>query len=269
MRRLASVAAGLVCVALACGGRVGGGGDAGTDSASDTVVTPWTDCSAPSGAKVCGGPKACSPECKQCFSKYGTFPNPDPDVVNVCLDVGMTSGVNGKCEAVCSDGGLCIADGYLDDFAAGGCWNEDMAVLFARNGAARRVRYADFSAYTGDPLPRPQTCPSIPGLPLCSGDDYQAKNGACPSCVGSKYRCAGRSPAHPYSLCVNWMPGGDVLAVGCTRSVPDCNVGHACFIMRTADAASQSIADRHGLCIDESACRAAAESYPGGAFCLP
>jgi hypothetical protein len=31
----------------------------------------------------------------------------------------------------------------------------------------------------------------------------------------------------------------------------------------------QVVADEYGVCVDPSVCQAAAQSYPGGAFCLP
>jgi hypothetical protein len=139
----------------------------------------------------------------------------------------------------CADGNLCfLLDprqltawkylGQTDAFAFFVCGGQEYGWLLAQSGHADMVRYADRSAYTNEALPEPATCPSFPGLPLCGG--------ACGSCATGT--CMGRSPRHPYSLCVlNGIGQGGILlgyvvrcgpgqgyaginAAWCSRSIP-------------------------------------------------
>lgn len=162
----------------------------------------------------------------------------------------------------CVDGYLCA---FYDErrvslgFDFMGCWGPELGVLLSMNGHSDWVRYADRSTYTGEGLPEPSTCPQIAGLPLCGGP--------CGKCADG-YVCMGRSPFHPYSLCVpSWgQPNQqDVCTRGkvCSASKP-----RKCLTFKV-DGAAQAIADANSLCIDAAACDAAAQSYPGGAFCGP
>jgi hypothetical protein len=124
------------------------------------------------------------------------------------------------------------------------------------NKHADWVRYVDRSTYTGAPLPEPTSCPSISGLTLCGGSC-----GTCPN----GYQCIGRSPLHPYSLCIN--PYEMSFLYICQRG-KTCGSGRRCLTFVVDDAA-QAYADAHSFCVDASTCDTAAKSYPGGALCGP
>lgn len=168
--------------------------------------------------------------------------------------------LDGDCNQ-CKDGYLCT---FLDERVASvGWWSglkcagPEYGVLLSLNGKTDWIRYADRSTYLGAPLPEPTTCPSIPGMNLCGG--------SCGSCPAD-YVCVGRSPLHPYSLCVNAAGKPNVLS-NCERKF-GCDAGRKCLTFKV-DGAAQPIADAHGVCVDAAICDAAATSYPGGAFCGP
>lgn len=80
----------------------------------------------------------------------------------------------------------------------------------------------------------------------------------------SGFVCVGRSPLHPYSVCVNEK------GATCQRDVlPSCMdlfADRRCLTFKV-DEPSQPVADAHSLCVDRAICDAAAQAYPGGAFC--
>lgn len=173
----------------------------------------------------------------------------------------------------CGDGNLCFLTDprTLDGFGPQSvfdllvCGDEAYGTLLAKAGHADMVRYADRSAYTGEALPTPETCPSFPGLSLCGG--------ACGSC-GPGATCLGRSPLHPYSICVPNSPALDGVAQ-CGQYVKSCSgdpynrpVSYSCLVFKVDDA-SQPLADSSGLCAPDAICQAAAQYYPGGAYCRP
>lgn len=250
-------------ILAACGGIFSK--DASVDSGRDSGTTldgdaGYTQCTGPYGAKLCGGPAMCDVGCpeKRCS---GDLAGPTSDL-RICTTgrAGGTADSNGCWE--CVDGYECIFTDartvYLG-FDIMECWAPEYGVLLSMNGHADWVRYPDRSTYTGDPLPEPPaSCPNILGLQLCGG--------ACGECP-SGYVCIGRSPLHPYSLCVNKWSGGQP----CSRTDPKC-LGYVpqrkCLTFKV-DNAAQSVADKYSLCVDATICDAAAVSYPGGAFCGP
>jgi len=149
---------------------------------------------------------------------------------------------------LCDDGNVCIQifrqSGYM-------CLPFDVGALFAANGSADRVRYLDWSPWSGQALPTPQDC-GDGGLPLCGGVCGPCSPGAT---------CTGRSPIHPYGFCVpsSWS--------GCTRSKPGCATGNKCIIF-TDPGDAQAVADDNGLCIPAAECDALGAGYPGGAACV-
>lgn len=239
---------------LGCGGiAVSPSSDSGIngDGASDASFSGdgWTQCSAPDGLKVCGGSGKCSfPEkvCNCVADSTGTHKD-----LSACLS-NDTIGLLGPdpfwpCRYGCRDGAYCIADVTNDD-----CAPENLTRLYVMNGAgADKIRYADESDWTGKFLEVPPTCPSLPGVPLCGG--------ACPPCKTGE-ACTGRSPLHPYSVCI---PQPNAY---CSRAKPACPGGMSCFTFKVQPDA-QPIADKAGYCIPTAACQAAASSYPGGANC--
>jgi hypothetical protein len=123
-----------------------------------------------------------------------------------------------------------------------------LGVLFAQNGAEDRVRYADYSLWSGDALPEPANCPAVSGFQLCG-----AACGSCP--VGQV--CSGQSPLHPYGMC---FPGD---ALACSEGCP---AGTSCFAF-VVQPQAQALADQYSICLPSAVCMAAGDGLPGGATC--
>jgi hypothetical protein len=140
-----------------------------------------------------------------------------------------------------------------------GGWNPvpfDVGQLFAANGAADRIRYADWSSgWTGDPLPLPSSCPQFQGFAICGGD--------CEPCPTGQ-QCTGRSPLHPYGLCATLNPASYFCN---TTKGGSCPQGQQCVFF-TDSAADQTVADNGGICFPLAECQAIAAQYPGGATCV-
>lgn len=229
------VAALLLVVAVACGGTTSGG-DAG-----------WTTCSSPAGVLVCGGPNACPDDTSKCGCLL-----PVNGGVGICA-----TQVDDKDCVVAGDGFVCIET----DFPNLGDWYEgpfDLGVLFAANGAAARVRYADDGAWTGDPLPVPSSCPTMQNGFLCGG--------ACGNCPAN-HRCHGRSPLHPVGICVPQF--GDSFNDSCNSAAnqPCFHADDACFSYKVEPEA-QAFADALSICLPSAFCAELSQSLPGnGVFC--
>jgi hypothetical protein len=150
----------------------------------------------------------------------------------------------------CKDGGVCLdPNGDGDGFPI--CVPWDIGALYGVNGFGTRVRYEDFGLWTGDPLPEPATCPNLPGVDICGGHC-----GGCPS----GEHCTGRSPLHPYGICVPAQL--DFCGIGCTP----CGAGLGCFTYKVQPAA-QAVADAIGICFPQATCENMAANLPGGGTC--
>jgi hypothetical protein len=246
---------------VACGGTVQMlPGDASPDEATDSAAGDAgsvTQCTAPGNLALCG--EGCSGTCPkdQCVGQAGKPDGGNP--LGICSIPGgrLTLG----CQH-CEDGFLCVLASAAfqrplpENFAMYGCASVEYAQMYALNGRKDLALYADRSTYTDAPLPPPpETCPSFPGLRLCGG--------ACGGCEPDEV-CMGRSPLHPYSLCVR--------AKGeCIRGNPggvDMGIKYRCLTFK-ADDDAQPTADRWSVLAREEQCLAAAKYYPGGAFCGP
>lgn len=240
---------------LACGGEavVTDAGDSGPDGTAFDGGTPddagFTACSTPEGLAICGTATPCavlgSPPCQAC-----TFPEAG---VSICTDT-VVNGFHGSC-AACGDGLVCI-DQSGGTVANEGlvCVDYNLGVLIAKYDAAL-VHYADLGDWTGDPLPKPATCPGVSGFTLCGGN--------CGGCSAGEV-CTGRSPLHPYGFCF------DALGERCTadKSVPcDADAGpQSCFVFNVQPDA-QPIANDYGKCMSPAMCQAIATGLPGGGTC--
>lgn len=173
MNILAITSFGLIlAVLVACGGRDGGSlADGGVDASSTDAVdgdeAGWTQCSSPSGYAVCYGPSDCSNSqanggCQGCANI------PQTAVVGCINDALVAYGqAADPCSWPCADGSICVAWYSAADAASNDtffCAPYNLGVLFAQNGGADRVRYVDMGLWTGDPLPEPKTCPTVPGV---------------------------------------------------------------------------------------------------------
>lgn len=127
----------------------------------------------------------------------------------------------------------------------------ELGVLFSRNGAADRVRYADFGLFDETPLPAPATCPSLGVARICGGN--------CGICAVDEV-CHGRAPLHPYGFCMPRYPQG------CSLGKPCPNMSDRCFTFRVQPQA-QPLADMYGVCLPRAVCEDLAMNYPGGGTC--
>lgn len=246
---LASVGCGGIASVPGQPGAGGGGGQAGLDAGPDAdsgADAGWTQCSAPDGLGLCKGAYNC-PAGEHCHCKGADDAGP-----GVCERWFVPPDRHRYFDScgTCPDGDICAAWLGGDTFF---CAPYEAGVLYAKNGAPDRVRYADFGSWTGDPLPLPTGCPDL-GFPICGGNC-----GACPSGV-----CTGRSPLHPYGLCVPVDPPGSHPGGSCGGG--SCPSGWGCFTYKV-QAEAQKVADENGFCLPASYCKSAAASLPGGGKC--
>jgi hypothetical protein len=156
----------------------------------------------------------------------------------------------------CPDGTIYVAmqPGSATAFL---CSPFDLGVLFAKNDATNRVRYADMGSWTGEALPLPATCPTVEGVEICGGN--------CGGCSSAGDVCTGRSPLHPFGFCTAREPSY------CDAGVPHCDPDdgtNGCMTF-TVDPAAQPEANRYGLCVSLALCQSLAAGLPGGASCTP
>lgn len=93
--------------------------------------------------------------------------------------------------------------------------------------------------------------------------------GPCGKTCAPDEVCTGRSPLHPYSLC---LPDLRIAGFGYTcradGKTPRCPQDDYCFVFKVQPEA-QAYANANGLCMGKAACQAAASALPGGALCVP
>jgi hypothetical protein len=251
--------ASVLCIVAACGGRteqsVGDdGGDSGSSAGdADVLVGDSSAANSPcvsvSGFAVCGGPNDCFPPSPQTMQSACGDCSLSPDFsVTLCLNSAVP---NLSSSAFADDGEVYVEDALQGQWDA---YPYEVGALFAANGAADRVRYADWYLWSGAPLPVPTSCPTFSDFAICGGD--------CGTCDAGDF-CTGRSPEHPYGVCLpvptdttNCDPGHSWA----------CPAGTACAVLQSS-ADGQSEADAHGVCVTSAACTAIAASLPGGAIC--
>lgn len=258
--RMRNFWAGVPLLVVACGGRLAGddgGLDASTDSGMDGEAG-YTACSTPEGFRICGTP-ACSnndPSCGACASN-------DQNRIGICGTTLVDNPLLQRgCDQWCPDGSICV-ELFLGEIYYR-CGPYSLGVLLEKYSPDSTIaRYADLSAWTGDSLPEPNTCPASAGYQLCGG--------ACSPCpVGDI--CAGRSPLHPWGVCVPDSPPPDqehtIDDAGTFDGPTTCagDAGEAVFVFKV-DSPSQSTAAKYGRCMPLAMCQALAATYPGGGAC--
>jgi len=203
------------------------------------------------------------------------------------VDASATALTLTGCAAGCTSGnpfpepgsapGLCVTPATMANKTLGQC--SDGQIMFniyssgwlgypfsvgqalADNGATGDVlRYCDWNPWTGDPLPLPTTCPTFSTFAICGG--------VCGTCNNGD-ECRGRSPQHPYGLCLPsppiycraQCPAGDM---GC---VLPCPAGMSCAQYIDSTDGGEAEAEYQQFCIPSSSC-AELGQYPGGAECV-
>jgi hypothetical protein len=267
-------------IALRCGGMIVGGdaSDATTADATADVVDAgtYTACTTPEGYEICGTPVALpqcpssAADCEQCGCDILGIP-PSEYCINLCAptigalnDAGW---LKRGCDQWCDGSDIC----FRLALGSYSCVPFSIGQLLSQyepdapNDTYRNlVRYGDLSAWTGQAISSAPTCPAVSGYELCCG--------ACGAC-GSGDICAGRSPLHPWGVCVpEAVPNGQHQGKGdagfngptvCTPSI-----GEGVFVF-TVDAPSQDVAALYGRCMPIAMCQALAASFPGGGTCTP
>jgi hypothetical protein len=208
-----------------------------------------TECTSRTGLRICHGAEDCPSESPECDICIGDFLNGTEGDLSVCAnDAWFDVGVSACWK--CPDGSIC---GAFAEPEGDLCGPYELGLLFEQAGGADRLRYADHSRWTGEPLPEPTTCPEPGGAEICGP--------SCPACPGGQV-CTGRSPRHPHGVCV--LADGDQ----CMREFPHwCAEGMACFVF-AVEADMQPLADEVGHCLPLAQCISTASQLPGGAECI-
>lgn len=253
-----SVVGALLVLVGSCGG-TRSDADAGRDGAGDVSAdlgvpddAGFTSCSTPENYRICGDNTSCpvgDSACTMCISVQG----PKDHDVALCGET-FVALFNRSCDKYCDDGQICLRPGGGLSLS---CMPYSLGPLFSKYTTdPDRIRYADLGKWTGDPLPRPATCPSDADFRVCGGN--------CGGCLAGEI-CTGRSPLHPYGFCLN------------AASVQSCAVGNAkwcqagtegCFVFKVQPEA-QPLADTYGICLALAECNALATRLPGGGTCIP
>lgn len=227
-------------------GGSGGMGAAGADAGGDSASTP---CSAPDW-EGCGSPDCpdSRPGCIQC---NGTS---DAGLIFICAE-SLIIGLGGKP----LDGHVLLT--MQPSFTTLPLLDEEVpfsaGVIVANHGQADRLAYADRGVWTGQPIPKPTDCPKIQDVSTCGG--------YCGGCPFGQV-CTGRSPLHPYGLCIPTDAGVCSLVSDINGST--CKKGEGCFTY-TVEPEHQHVADGTGFCMPLAQCQATAANLPGGGHCQP
>lgn len=235
----------------------GGVRDAAATPPVEPMLSPGArleDCVSEEGFQICGYAAGCfidGPGCR-CVSCLGLDPN-KPSDVGICGGLcAFFQPIPAHC-GNCRDGQVCLSP--LEPFDALGsyCVSESLAHLYWIHGVGNRVAYADFTPYTGEPLPLPSTCPGLSGeLTLCG------PNCPCGSSDADLRYCSGRSPTHPWGICIIYN------GINCT-SAADCALNQACLRLTAPDLTPP--VNVPAVCVNQPDCAQLAASVPGGAQC--
>lgn len=239
---------------VACGGETASTTDASIDRATPTDARAEVDigdgaCITPGGYAICGDGCPLSPQCGLCDPDGGAFRCFDDAFLKYIGDI------QDDCSQ-CVVGSICLpagARGNTDFFLDCAPFELGTLLLAHDAGLSAPVLYYDRDYFTGESIPNPQTCPTIPNVQVCGGN--------CGGCT-TGYHCVGPSPRHPVGFCAQ---GGGLKR--CNKGMP-CSGGEACFTF-TVSPAAQFISDSHGICVPQATCTALAQSLPGGGTCTP
>jgi hypothetical protein len=240
----------------ACGGSVGSGtsdasiADGSNDDSGGDGDAALSPCESTMGLALCGGsldcPNTAACNCAPRFCDAGAA---------ICLNDAAV-GLHAPTCFLCPDGDVCVEEeplcGVDSSVALGSCYPFELGALFAQDGASEQVHYADYASWTGASLPEPETCPTFNTFSICG-----AHCGGC----NSGDVCTGRSPLHPYGVC---LPTSSTECS--TTGTAACEAGSSCFRF-TVQTSAQGGADAHGVCLSTDQCQDMAANLPGGGSC--
>ena len=203
------------------------------------------DCVA-DGFRMCGTKVGCFKHGPDCDCKGVGADTPDPEV-GWCFPFFPNDMLPPQVCGYCPDGALCVMAYGITFSNFDFCFPESVGRMMWLHGQGARVTtYADGTPYTGAPIPKPTTCPPPDGeLRFCGGN--------CGGCSGLGEYCSGRSPTHPWGICVS-----DSLS--CQKG-SDCEPMQGCLHL-TATLGPPYYIDR---CLTD--CDRIAANVPGGARC--
>lgn len=206
-------------------------------------------CATPNGFAICGDGCPADSRCALCDPK-----GPAWRCFNDAFAKFWTLEKSG-CIA-CEDGDLCMAQqrGHPESLIT--CIPHELGYLLWQHDAGLDVPvlYFDRDLFTGDPIPNPTVCPTLPNAQACGGN--------CGGC-GFGQNCIGRSPKHPVGFCAD-----GATAPTCSLGKTACPNGRSCFTFNVGSA-TQSISDNNGICLAPVVCQSLAQNLPGGGTCTP
>jgi len=228
-------------------GAAGAGGGAGLDAGLDPDAS-LAECVSAAGARICGAKAGCFSEDSscECFWFLGAPEEGDVADYSVCGDAFDVIPL--RICGYCFDGEVCAR---LPN--APFCVPEDLGAKLWARGAGDQVLYADYTTYTGEPLPRPAACPApVADVTLCGG--------SCGGC-GPEHFCTGRSPTHPYGICL------ELSAYNCHGG--DCADGEACLLLSDSPEPYEPTmpVEYPSLCVSRADCPLYESMIPGGITC--
>jgi len=235
------------------GSNLGGGGQGGSDSGGSGGNGGSGGASCRRGEVVFTDNEQCLEDCPKSLLR----PVGDVDSVylfGVCqteyTDPGMAWA---KCGAGCDSSRCCM-------LTPSGLFGSCQAIEVCEEGLARGakwVTFSDFSPFSLDPIPAPESCADeITTWPTCAP--------GCSACPGGEV-CSGRSPLHPVGLC--FPDAKDKAPTNCGKN-QQCSKGDFCFVWATSKPFYGEKAELEGVCLAEQSCLQVAKYLPGGGACL-
>lgn len=130
-----------------------------------------------------------------------------------------------------------------------------------KEGLPATCRWTDKSTWRPGATIPAIACPAAgAALGMCGG--------SCGECTGGNF-CTGRSPVHPFGVCVapNRIGPSGSTPNRCRRSMGCTAAGDACLIW-AVEPFEQPLADTHGVCVATDRCKSLKASLPGGVRCI-
>lgn len=219
------------------------------DCASQTSDAPLAAIDGGAECRISNGTEKCSRSCPSCGDGVLCIGFEDragdPAPFNIC-DYGLASiDVGGPCTGCSTALPLC-------SWLHGICVSQSLCEGFASEGFPQACIWADKTNWTPGETIAPPACDCPADGILCGG--------SCGDCASGEV-CSGRSPTHPFGVCVA-KNSRDCRRDGSLA----CPSGFACLTY-VVEAANQTLADENGTCLPVDRCAATGRVLPGGANC--